>query len=156
MPTSPHPQSQHCSAPRRNFPATKTSPHQESESETLHKGGILVHPTQTSKDEIYRDSWEQGRKAGAAKSSNTAGGIMVHSDQLCRQTQQISLLKKLLASTAATDPCRFHQLGPNRYSRSLTPATRVSFPTCSPLSLLEPAQAFATAQVQDASLDPYG
>ena len=65
------------------------SPHQESQNEVLHKGLILVHPTQTSKVEIT-ESQEQGRKAGATKSMCTAGGTTVHSDWLCRQPQQIS------------------------------------------------------------------
>ena len=65
------------------------SPHQESKHEVLHKGLILVHPTQTSKVEIT-ESQEQGRKAGATKSTCTAGGTTVHSDWLCRQPQQIS------------------------------------------------------------------
>ena len=54
-------------------------------------------------------------KAGITKSSHAAGPTVVPSDLICRQTQQISLLKKPVASTASAEPCRFHQFCPTDF-----------------------------------------
>lgn len=66
------------------------------------------HYLETSKGKMYRGGYEQGRKPWASSSSNALVMIVIPSGLLCRQTHQLSSLKKPLTNIANVDPCRFY------------------------------------------------
>lgn len=83
--------------PRGNSLARKSSPHRERKCNSVSDrltnplsapqrdpNSILLHPGWQNRDVL-----EQGRKSGLRIAPHTAGGIVVHSDLLYRQTQPL-------------------------------------------------------------------
>lgn len=76
------------------------------------------------------------------------GAITVHGALLCRQTQQVSPLKKLMANVATTDPLPI----PTASAPTGIHVPDASYLSPFPLAPLEPGQAPVTVKMQDASL----
>lgn len=117
---SSHPPCQHCSVPRRNFPARKSFSHRKRQHGwatclSKHCAKVLLRfsSIQTDKAKIYTVGKEWGRKTETTISSHTQGMFVVYRDLLCRQTQQLPPLTKLPDNkTTITTPPQISQLSP--------------------------------------------
>lgn len=127
LPASSHPPNWHPSVLRRNLPQLKrTLPAKKKECgvtdqlpqlhSALYRGSALVSFHQAQPPEmLLTQLWTTNKSRSNIINREAARGITVHREQLFRQTQQISPMRKPKASIVTVDPYRSCQLFPQSY-----------------------------------------
>lgn len=119
LPASSHPTSQHLSVPRGNSSARKNSPHQERESRmsnqlpqpfvTLYKEPDSVSPhSETHEAKIYRESPEQGRRAGYTNMSTQWKSPQFPLKRFIDDPSSFHHWRNQQPAQLHWAPCRFH------------------------------------------------